>query len=120
MAKNVTKDAVNLEPDARLNFTKRCQHAIAKQNNFSSVVPVDTIPISEKTLDRYIKEGFLERQAQVKNTARSEAYLNIRNSIACASVLTSVENVIDLENFHSSDDVGFLLNGMNQKKVFIL
>ena len=120
MAKNVTKDAVNLEADARLNFTKRCQHAIAKQNNLNSVVPVDTMPISEKTLDRYIKEGFLERQAQVKNTTRSEAYLNIRISIACASVLTSVENVIDLENFHSSDDVGFLLNGMNQKKVFIL
>ena len=67
MAKNVTKDAVNLEADARLNFTKRCQHAIAKQNNFSSVVPVDTIPISEKTLDRYIKEGFLERQATLQD-----------------------------------------------------
>ena len=33
--------------------------------------------------------------------------------------MTSVENVVDLENFHSSDDVGFLLNGMNQKKVLI-
>ena len=119
LAEELTKDSVNLEADTRPKFKSRCQHAIAKQNNWNSLVPVDTIPLSEKTIDRYIKLGFVERQAQVKNTARSEAYINIRNSIACASVLTSVENVVDLENFHSSDDVGFLLNGMNQKKVLI-
>lgn len=117
MAEELTKDSVNLEADTRPKFKSRCQHAIAKHYRHYS--PVDTIPLSEKTIDRYIKLGFVERQAQVKNTARSEAYINIRNSIACASVLTSVENVVDLENFHSSDDVGFLLNGMNQKKVLI-
>jgi len=117
LSKDLTKDSVDLEADTHPKFKRRCQLEIAKEKNWNSVVPVDTIDISQKTIDRYVKEGFVMRQAQVKNHARSEAYLNIRNSIACASVLTSVENVVNLENFHSSDDVGFLLNGMNQKKV---
>ena len=118
----LTKDSVNLNADTEPAFKKRCQRQIATEHNWNSSVPIDDISISAKTVHRYIKERcFLERDAQIKNSARKEAYLNIRNSISCASVLTSLERLLlDLEGFYSGDDVSFLLSGMNNKKVLVI
>ena len=47
MAEDLTKDSVKLVADSRPNFKRRCQLEIAKEKNWNSVVPADTIQIRQ-------------------------------------------------------------------------
>ena len=116
MSDELTSATLCLNADTIQEFKVRCQQKIAEGKGWNSFVPSDSIHISNKTVNSYIKKGtFATRQGQIKNSGRSEAYLNIRNPISCAAVLTSVERQVDLENFHSFDDLSVLVNGWEEK-----
>ena len=90
------------------------------EKGFNKHAPVNKISTSDKTVARYRAEAELvTHKGELKNSGRNEAYLNIRNAIACAAMLTSLERNIDFENFHSSDDVGILLNGCDEKVMVV-
>ena len=121
MNEDLTNDSLRLQADTCVDFKRRCQEKIGQARGWNSFVPTDSIPISAKTISSYIQEGsFTIKKGQVKNSGRSEAYLNIRNPIACAAVFTSLEREVDFENLHSYDDVSILLNGWENKVLYLM
>ena len=86
MNAELTEASISLNADTKHDFKKRCQQQIAREKGWNSSVPVDSVAISDKTMNSYIQKGkFALRKGQVKNSGRSEAYLNIRNR-RCVSI----------------------------------
>ena len=72
MNAELTEASISLNADTKHDFKKRCQQQIGREMGWNSSVPVDSVAISDKTMNSYIQKGkFALRKGQVKNSGLS-------------------------------------------------
>lgn len=115
LREETTKACLELNACTSWDLKKVCQRKLLTERGCNSLVPIEQATISDRTVKKYMVEGQLvEQSGKYKNNHRTEQYLNIRNAIACAAMLTSLERKIDFEMFHSEDDVTMFFNATRQ------
>ena len=79
------------------------------------------ISYTKRTFRNYMHALKLtEHEAVLKNTSRVTAFSNIRNHLTFCSMLETLQQLVEAENFHSTDDVSILADPMTKKTKVLL
>jgi len=95
---------------------EECQNALLLKDGFNSHADKDKFaPLHQRTVERYTRDlRCQEVKGKIVAESRVDPFNDIKNCMAKAAGMIALSEMVDMENFHSDDEVGIFLFGWGE------